>query len=179
MTGRTTSKRSARRPAKEESIEMLLALSGSEVILERMYLGLEQTIRVSVNQMLSEQPLSPQQQRAMGRVPAKVIAALRAECNWTLLRGQLVELYKRTFDQQEVEGLIHFYRSVAGRAILNATPKVVQGSIALAQARASFLLPKMERAMEQAVREAKLARKLAVGPQRTSSCIAVRSRAQR
>lgn len=134
---------------------MLLALSQSELILEQMYVGLERTIRGSVKHMLREQALSPEQQRAMRRVPAKVIAALREEFNWTLLRPQLISQHRRIFDQQKIDGLIRFYRSPAGRVYQQMMAGRVQGSMALALAQANLLLPRMEQAMDKAVREAK------------------------
>jgi len=150
----------AARP-KNDAIEMLLALSQSELILEQMHVGLEQTIRGNVRHLLREQALSPEQQRAMRRVPAKVIAALREECNWILLRPQLVAQYSRIFDRPKIDGLIRFYRSLAGRAYRQTMAATVQGSMSLARAQASLLLPKMEQAMERAVREAKRVRKRA------------------
>ena len=77
--------------SEDDAIEMLLALSQSELLLEQIYVALEQTIRASVKQMLREQALSPAQQRAMRRVLAKVPAELRAECSWSLLRSQILK----------------------------------------------------------------------------------------
>jgi len=157
----------AARP-KDDAIEMLLALSQSELLLEQIYVALEQTIRASVKQMLREQALSPAQHRAMRRVPAKVLAELRAECSWSLLRPQILSTYRRIFDREKIDGLIRFYRSRVGGAYQQAMIATLHGSMALAQAQAS-LLPKMKQAMDKAVREATRVRTRAVVSPRKSS----------
>lgn len=139
------------------SIETLLALSRPECLMETVSESLEHAMQRSVNEVLRDRTLSPRRRLALERVPGKVIDVLRAEWNWNVLRPQLVKLYRDSFEQQEIDGLIEFFRSAAGRTYLSKMPMVMHRSIALAHSHVERLLPKAREAMEAAIREAESA----------------------
>jgi hypothetical protein len=115
-------------------------------------------MRQAMKQAVGDKPLSPEQQRALELVPSKFVAAMRAEFTWATLKPRYVQLYQETFEQEEIDGLIAFYRSAVGQAYINKMPTVLQKSMSIAQSQMQSLLPRMKQATEEAIREAKLAK---------------------
>ena len=143
-------------PASTESVEALLTLTKTESTFDTMYASMEQFMRQSMQQAALGRTLTPPQQQVIDTVPAKFVAVMRSELNWDKLKPQFVQLYRETFDQEEIDGLVAFYSSTAGQAFVNKMPIVVQKSMAMSQSQMQALLPKMTAAIEQAMAEAKL-----------------------
>lgn len=145
-------------PASQESVETLLAATRAESTMDSMYGMVEQAMRQGMQQAVQGKTLSPEQQRVLDAVPGKFIAVMREEFNWPKMKPLYVQLYRDTFDQEEIDGLIAFYRSPTGQAFVAKMPVVMQKSIALSQSQLQTFLPKMRAAMEQAMAEAKIAK---------------------
>jgi len=144
-------------PPTPESVEALLAATRAETMMNSMYAVVEQSMRDGMRQSMQGKTLTDEQQRVLDAVPGKFIAVMREEFNWPKMKPLYVQLYRETFDQEEIDGLIAFYRSPAGQAFVNKMPTVMQKSMAISQAQLQTFLPKMRAAMEQAMAEAKVA----------------------
>jgi hypothetical protein len=144
-------------PASAESVDRLLKVARVEAMLDSMYATLEQIVRGSMQQAIAGRPVTPEQQRAIDAMPAKLMTVVRQEFTWDVLRPQYARLYGETFSQEEIDGLVAFYESPAGQAFVSKMPIVLQKSVALSQAQMKVLLPKMNAAIAEAIRDAKLA----------------------
>jgi len=143
-------------PASQESVESLLAATKAESMMDSMYGGVEQMMRQGMKQAAQGKPLSPEQQRIFDAVPTKFVAVMREEMNWQKMKPLYVQLYRDTFEQEEVDGLLVFYASPVGQAFVNKMPIVMQKSMALSQSLMQSIIPKMTAAMKDAMAEAKV-----------------------
>lgn len=147
-------------PASQQSIEALLTVTKTESLMDSMYAGMDQMMRQSMAQTLKGKSLSAEQQRKLDAVPAKFVAVMREEMSWQKMKPLYVQMYRETFEQEEVDGMLAFYASPAGQALINKMPVVMQKSMALSQSLMQSFLPKMMTALESAMADAKVA-----GPQ--------------
>ena len=143
-------------PASQESVETLLLATKVESTMEAMYSGMEQMMRQGMKQAVQGKALSPEQQRIFDAVPAKFVAVMREEMSWQKMKPQYVQLYRDTFEQEEIDGLLAFYASPTGQAFVNKMPIVLQKSMALSQSLMQAIIPKMTAAMKDAMAEAKI-----------------------
>jgi len=145
-------------PASTESIERLFVAMKAESMMESIYGGAEQAMQEAMKQTVGDRPLAPEQQRVLDAVPAKFVAVMRQELSWQKTEPLYVQVYRETFEQEEVDGLIALYTSPAGRAFVDKMPLVMSKSFALSQSMMQSLFPKMKAAIEEAVAEAKIAK---------------------
>jgi len=145
-------------PASTESVERLLAMTKVEATLDVVYGSLEKLMRQSLQQSMQGKVSDAQRQRVLDTVPQRFAALMRTEMSWDKLKPQYVQLYAETFDQQEVDGLIAFYSTPAGRAYIEKMPLVAQKSLAISQGLMQSVMPKMIAVVQQAVDEAKSAK---------------------
>ena len=143
-------------PPNQESVEALLAVTKTEAIMDSMYGSIEQMMRQGVQQSVQGKTLSSEQQRILDAVPARFVAVMREEFNWAKMKPMYVQLYRDTFEQEEIDGLVAFYRSPTGQAFVNKMPLVMQKAMAMAQSQMQTLIPKMKTAIESAIAEAKV-----------------------
>ncbi|MEJ6022230.1 DUF2059 domain-containing protein [Ramlibacter sp. PS4R-6] len=145
-------------PATAESIERLLVASNVEATMDSFYVAMEQIMRQSMQQAVGQQRLTPEQQRVMDSLPPKFMKLMKDEYGWASMKPDFVRIYQETFEQEEVEAMIAFYQSPAGRSLLAKMPLIIQRSAALSQQRMVTLMPRMTRMLEDAIREAAQAR---------------------
>jgi hypothetical protein len=140
-----------------QSIEKLLTLTKAESLITSMYANLEATMRQSMAQAVGGRPLSTEQKRYLDAVPKQFVKVMQEELSWESLKPTYIEIYQDTFDQEEIDGLVAFYQSPLGSAMVNKMPLVIQKSMASMQSRLQPMLERMKGAMEQALRDAKVA----------------------
>lgn len=144
-------------PASQESVESLLAATKVEAMMDSMYAGMEQMMRQGMKQATQGKPVSAEQQRVLDGFATRFVAVMRDDMGWQKMSPLFVQLYRDSFDQDEVDGMLAFYASPAGLAVVNKMPVVMQKSMALSQSLMQSLIPKMTAAMKDAMAEAKIA----------------------
>jgi formylglycine-generating enzyme required for sulfatase activity len=144
-------------PPSVESIETLLAITRSEAVMDSAYSVNEPMMRQSMQQVMKGKSLTPEQQRFLDGFPAKLTELMKAELNWDKLRPQIIEIYRDSYDQEEVDGMIAFYRSKAGQSFLTKMPVVVQKTMAITLSQMQTIMPKLKAIAEQFAKDMKLA----------------------
>ena len=137
-----------------ESIETLMAVSGTQKILDSMYGTLEQSMRQSLERTTAGQPVSPEQRRYLDAAPAVFANSVREEMSWEKLKPIFIDLYQDNFTQEEIDGMVAFYKSPVGVAFVNKVPAVMQQAQLRMQVRLQPMLEKMKAAMDQALKDA-------------------------
>lgn len=143
-------------PPSAESIDTLLSVTKSESMVESMYGNLEQTMRQAMDQAAGPKPPSAEQKRVLDAAPKQFMKVIKEELSWATLKPVYVQIYQESFTQEELDGLIAFYRSPAGHAFIEKMPAVMQKSMAYTQSRIAPLMEKMKAAMDKAMADAKL-----------------------
>lgn len=138
-----------------ETVEKLLVVTKSQVMVEQMHSYLEGAMRAGMQQALAGQPLSDRQRALLDLAPTEFAAVLRQELSWDKVRPIQVGIYRETFTQDEINGLIAFYESPLGKAFVDKMPALMQRSNQLMQVLAAPMAEKMRAAMERAIAEAR------------------------
>ena len=75
---------------------------------------------------------------------------------WAKLEPTVIQIYRETYTQAEIDGLIAFYKSPVGQASVAKTPQVMRRSLEASQKQMQAFLPRLQEAMKQVIEEAKL-----------------------
>lgn len=143
-------------PPTDASIATLLSVTQSDKMVETMYANMEQMIRQGMQQATTGKPLTDEQKRVMELAPARIAKLMREEITWASMEPMIVKVYRESFDQTEVDGLIAFYQSPVGQSFVAKMPMVMQRSMEASQAQMQAFMPKLQAAMRDVMREARL-----------------------
>ncbi len=110
-------------------------------------------MRQSILQAHGEKPVTPAEQQQIDSTITKVMALMQDEMSWAKMKPQYVLLYVETFDQDEVDGLLAFYATPAGQAMINKMPIVMQKSMTMMQSQMQVVMPKMMGVMQDSMRD--------------------------
>jgi uncharacterized protein len=87
---------------------------------------------------------TPEQRAKAQEFRNKMLDLLKTRISWEKMRPGYVKAYSETFSE-EIDGILAFYESPAGRAMQAKTPILMPKIMALAQAQASELMPEIQR----------------------------------
>jgi uncharacterized protein len=128
--------------------EMLVALH-LEQMTNRIERAQEDRVEAISQQQLAGATLDADQKKAYDEFRAKVVELLRSSASWKALEPDFVKLYSDAYTEEEIDGILAFYGSPVGRAMLAKAPQLTEQSIAISQRRMTELAPKVQALMDQ------------------------------
>ncbi|MBX3667032.1 MAG: DUF2059 domain-containing protein [Rhodocyclaceae bacterium] len=141
-------------PPTAESIESLLKITKTETIVNHALDNIEQGMRQGLAQGLAGKQLTDEQRRKAEAEPTRQMAVMREELGWGKIKAIYIQAYQDTFTQDEVNGLLAFYRSPAGKAFVEKMPAIAQKANTGIQGKLGPLLENLRAAVQKSVAEA-------------------------
>jgi hypothetical protein len=141
-----------------ESIEKLLVVTNSEKMVGAIQGQVEQAMKAGMAQAFRNQKMDADAQQLADALGKRMTAELQDELSWDKLKPIYVQVYSETFTQEEIDGLIAFYESAAGKAFVAKMPIVMQKTMGLMQQRMGPMMQKMQKAIQDTVQEVQAAK---------------------
>ena len=143
----------------DESIEKLLTVAHTQKMVEGMIPQIEAMMKSMEDKMVDSQNLSPEENAKAKELAAattkKMMPIMKAQLSWENLKKIYFPIYRDSFSLEEIDGLIAFYSSPAGKAMVEKMPIVMQKSMAATQQLLVPMLQQMQKAMTDASEELK------------------------
>lgn len=140
--------------SKDRKVREMLALMRMEETTNRMEQAQEVRMRSMSQQQLAGATLDADQKKAYEAFQQKILQLLRATATWKALEPDFVKLYSDAYSEEEIDGILAFYHSPAGRAMLAKTPDLTERSIAISKRRMDAVAPKIQELIDQFIRDA-------------------------
>lgn len=135
--------------ASDASIRELLEVTQSKKMLDGVMAQMDSLMQRSMQQSLQGATLTEEQQKIMNEMQAKMVVLLKEEMSWDSMEPALIDIYKRSFTQPEVNGMLDFYRSPTGQAVIAKMPVVMQNSMQLGQSKMRTMMPKLQQLQQE------------------------------
>jgi len=123
--------------------QMLTQMDGA------MKTGMEQGLQQSLQ---GKEPTAAQK-TAIENFRQKINGTMKEELSFAKLKDLYLQVYRETFTQDEVNSIIAFYSSPAGKAMVEKIPVAMQKAGTLMQARIGPLTQKMTKMEEDFMKE--------------------------
>ena len=133
-------------------MQRLLKLSHAEDNITKIENILDTNISKELQKLTNNQPGSIDQQMVLNRYRDKMTAMLHEELSWDKYEPIILKIYEETFTQEEIDGMIAFYKTRAGQAVVNKMPIVMQKTLSEIQV---YVAPLMKRANKLAMETAR------------------------
>lgn len=137
--------------ASSESIKQLLGITEIRKLLDGMSTQIDGMLRNSMRQTLRGKPVSPEQQKILDDMQAELLGLVQAELNWDKMESMYVKIYQESFSQDEVDGMLAFYQTPAGKALIRKMPQVTQATMIEVQKSMSIFMPKLQKIQQEAM----------------------------
>ena len=147
------------------SIKQLFETMHTASLIDNLMSQVEGTVRGSMAQAVTGQTPNAQQQKILDDMEHKIFALAKEQLDWKELEPMMVDVYRNTFSQREVDGMLNFYRSDVGQAVVTKLPTATQQSMAAVQGRMRSLTPKIMQLERDAAAQLKAAGDAQPAPQ--------------
>jgi hypothetical protein len=108
----------------------------------------------SMQQALKGKNLPPEALAKSKEISNKVFASMKEELSPEKMKEMFVSVYSDVFTEEEVRAIIDFYKTPAGQAFVDKQPLVMQRTMAFMQEKMGVIMPKIQAAAEESVKEA-------------------------
>jgi uncharacterized protein len=125
------------------SVKQLFEAMHSSSMVESYLKQVETTMRTALQQATAGQTPNARQKKIVDDLQTRIMALVKEQLKWADLEPIMIEVYRDTFTQHEIDGMLKFYRSEAGQAVINKLPTATQESMARIQGRVNALTPKI------------------------------------
>lgn len=130
-------------PADEAIIRQLIAVTESAKLLDDVYTQVDAMMAASMAEALGGRAVTPEQQALFDEMRERVIAIFRESMNWAALEPMMIDIYRKSFTRKEAQGMLDFYKSDAGRAVIAKMPVVMQNTMAAMNDHMRTMMPKI------------------------------------
>ena len=141
----------------DESLKELLQLCDAAKMIDNMWVQVEGAMKGMIAQSTKGQQLNAQQQAAIDSFQSKYSALMREELSWSKLEPVFIRIYRNSLSQEEIDGMIAFYKTPAGQAVVKKMPTLIQQIMAEMPAMIGPLMQKMQPLAQQLGAELKAA----------------------
>jgi hypothetical protein len=137
-------------PPSEASIKQLLEVAQARKLIDAVMTQMDNLMQQSIAQVTQGQKIPPKVQTDIDARRGEMIAMMKELLDWTKLEPMYIRVYQKAFSQQEVDGMIAFYKTPPGQAVIAKMPAVLQSTIEEMQQMMAPVMQKMQK-MQQDV----------------------------
>lgn len=142
-------------PPSDESINQLLEVSKAGKLMDSVWAQMDGFMKSSMQQVTKGKPVNADEQAIMDKQQSKMIAIMKDELSWDKMKEGFVQVYRETFSQDEIDGIIAFYKSPAGQAFIDKQPALMKNTMTLMQQRMGPMMKKIQEMTEETAKEMK------------------------
>jgi hypothetical protein len=129
-------------PPSDESLREMFKLAHTEETMNGMKPQIDAIIASSTKEVSQGKEMTPERQAVVDRMRDKLVAAYNETFSFEPMHLLLIRVYQATYTQDEIDGLIAFYKTPAGQALVNKSPLMGQNLMGEMQA---AMRPMMQR----------------------------------
>jgi hypothetical protein len=142
--------------SKRAKIEDLIRITKMDALLNQAMAQMSEQMKAfSKDQTPARSHLTPGQQKLADDFDAKVQKILADAVSWDKLKPVMIQAYADTYTEEELDGILAFYKSPAGQAMLVKNPQLMSHTVQLVQKEMADLQPQLEQATQDYVEQLK------------------------
>jgi hypothetical protein len=142
-------------PASDASIREMLELTNARQLLDTMKGQMNGLMGNAMHDAVKNQTVTPERQAILDRMAAKMSAVVTDMMNWDNLMPIYLRTYRASFTQDEIDGVIKFYKSPAGKAYTKKLPVAMQNVMVEMQGLIKPMQEKMAAIQKESIQELK------------------------
>lgn len=137
----------------DQSVKELLTVTNAKKSVDDITGQMEAMMKKSMQASLQGANLTPEQKKVVDNLESKTVKFVKEQMTWDKLEPMYLQIYRESFSQEEIEGIVTFYKSPAGQAVVNKMPQVMQKTMGEMQKRMMSLEGDLRKFQEEAAAE--------------------------
>ena len=142
-------------PPTEASVKQLLELAQAEQNIKKIEEQMIGFMKQTMAQAIAGQKITPEIQKDVDRREQQMEANFHELLDWQKLEPLYTRVYQKSFTQGELNGIIDFYKTPAGQALIAKLPTVMQNTLNEVQQMMQPVLMRMRQQQQEVIAEIK------------------------
>jgi hypothetical protein len=130
-------------PPSDASIQELLEVTDAHQLIDGLRVQVDAMVSAAAQQARQGKAVTPEVQGVLDRMHAKMLAVADETLNWDTMQGICIRTYRASFTQDELDSIIAFYKTAAGRALVKKMPAVLHNVMTEMQGATSLMREKI------------------------------------
>ena len=145
----------------EASIRELLTVTDSKKMVDGMMGQMNMMMQNSIREATKGREVSATEQKIVDKTTADMQATMGDVLAWGKLEPLYIRVYQRSLTQEEVDGMIAFYKTPVGQAMIHKMPVIIQNTMTEVQGMMAPVMQKMQQSQQALISEMQAERKKA------------------
>ena len=142
-------------PASEASIKELLELGRVQKLIDSIWAQMDGLMKQAMQKATEGKPVSAKVQEHIDKLQADLMNTAKEEFSWEKMEPLYQRVYQKSLTQQEVDGMIAFYKTPAGQAVITKLPVILQNTFAEVREMMGPMMQRIERMQQDVIAEMK------------------------
>ncbi len=117
--------------------------------MEKMMDQMKQQMPMMIQQQIQQMNLSAADKAKTDKLVQEMTAYVTDTFDWKKLRPEYVSIYAEVFNEQELQGLVDFYKSPPGQAFIDKMPVVMTRAMQVQQKQMGAVMAHMQELVKQ------------------------------
>lgn len=131
--------------SKRAKVDELLVAMKSDAMMAQMLDQARSTIRGQA----AKADVPAQMRPVVDEYTQKMIDVVSQHLNWSRLKPQIVAIYSEAFTEEELNAILTFYQSPAGRSLVDKMPQLVNRSVEVSQRELETAQPEIQKLSDE------------------------------
>jgi hypothetical protein len=137
----------------DASLKELLQITDSQKMMDQSFGQIDQYMKMGMQEAFKGKEMTPEIQKKMDDTSLKIAAVFKEEFSWESFEPIFIEIYRKSFTQSDVDGMLQFYKTEAGQSVIKKMPLVMQNTMELTQQRMKDVMPKIMQIAEESMKD--------------------------
>ena len=115
-------------------------------MVDTMNSQMQSMLKNSMQAATQGQKVTPKVQKEIDDIQQEMASETKEVLSWSKLESMYIRVYQKSFTAQEIDGLIAFYKTPTGQALLTKMPIVLQNTMTEVQ---QMILPMVQRMQQK------------------------------
>src|SRR5687767_2063776 len=142
-------------PPSEASVKQLLEVAQARKLIDSIMGQMDTLMLQTIQQAIQGKEVPPKVQREIDKQQAETTRLMKELLDWSKLEPMYVRIYQKTFSQEEVDGMLAFYKTPAGQAVIAKMPTAMQNTMDEMQQMMLPVMQKIQRMQQDVATEMK------------------------
>ncbi len=139
--------------ATRAKVHELITVMHMDRLMDQMMAVAKAQVQQAAAQAPGNENLTPEQKKILADYQEQSLKLVTDALSWNALEPAFVDLYSKTFTGEEIDGMVAFYKSAAGQAMLTKMPQLMAASMSLVQEKMAALQPKLKELQDQFMKQ--------------------------
>ncbi len=140
-------------PTTKESVKELLKITKLEQFLGQMSQQINSMMHSSIEKITQGRKLTTKQELAVVNYTQELGKIMQEELTWAKLEPEMIKIYAEEFSQEEIDGMIKFYKTPVGQSTIDKMPIVMQKSMQVGYKQMDAITPKIMQAADKLAKD--------------------------